>query len=77
MHSTDDSVRYLRGEQHHCATITNAIAQDILRLWQARRKEWGIQSALARQFGVSPLVVHTIIHGKAWRLATRQPEEHA
>jgi len=73
MHPNDESVRYVRGEQHHHATITNAVAQDILRLWQARRKEYGIQTALARQFQVSHGVVHNIIHGKSWRVATRQP----
>ena len=70
MYPHDDSVRYVRGEQHPQATITNAIAQDILRLWQTRQKEWGIQTALARQFQVSPRIVHAIIHGKAWRSVT-------
>jgi len=73
VHPDDDSVRHRRGEQHHQATITNAIAQDILRCWQARRKEWGIQSALARQFHVSPGIVHAIVHGKAWRSVTHAP----
>jgi hypothetical protein len=75
MYRNDDSVRYRRGEQHHQATLTTAIAQDIRRCWQARRKEWGIQTALARQFHVSTGIVHAIIHGKTWRVATHTPEE--
>jgi len=77
MHPTDDSVRYRRGEQHHCATITAAIAQDIRRCWQARRNEYGIQTALARQFHVSPYTVHALIHGKTWRSITHEPDEHS
>jgi hypothetical protein len=76
MYPNDESVRYRRGEQHPHARITNAIAQDIVRCWQVRRNEWGIQTALARQFHVSPGTVHAIVHGKTWRVATHNPEDH-
>jgi hypothetical protein len=70
MHPDDDSVAYRRGEAHHSATITADVARAILHCWQARRTEYGIQTALARQFQVSPGLVHAIIHGKTWRVAT-------
>jgi hypothetical protein len=77
MYPDDDGVRHPRGERHHKAKITNADARRILSCWQARRDEWGIQTALARQFHVSPGTVHSIIHGKTWRVATRGHAPHA
>lgn len=72
MYPNDDYAHYRRGEAHPSATLRNAQARALYQAWQARRHEYGIQSALAREFGVSQTTVHSIVHRRSWRTATQE-----
>jgi hypothetical protein len=74
MYQDDATTKHRRGEDHPGATLTNADARAIYQAWQQRRREYGIQTRLARTYGVSQTTVHSIVHRRSWRAATQEED---
>ena len=51
------------GTRHHSAKLTDEIVRAILRAWSKGNVN---QRALCRQYNISPPVMNTIVHRKAW-----------
>jgi len=47
-------------------SLTDADAEEIRRRYDEAKKKWGLQSQLAREFGVTPQCIHLIVHRKHW-----------
>ena len=52
------------GEDNNNARLTNADVKAIRERWKAARKRWGLQTALAREFGVSQMTISLIVRSK-------------
>jgi hypothetical protein len=52
------------GEDNHNAKLTDAQVEDIRDRWASAEKRWGLQTALAREFGVSSTTVSLIVRGR-------------
>jgi hypothetical protein len=71
MYPNDETVHYTRGERHPRARLSDADAQQILTRWFEGGGAHGLQAALAKEWHVTPLVIHTVVRRKAWRTATQ------
>lgn len=47
--------------------ITPDQVEDIRQRWTAAERKWGLQTALAKEFGVTSGCIHLIVHGKNHR----------
>lgn len=52
------------GEENSNARLTDADVRTIREKWKAARKRWGLQTALAREFGVSQMTISLIVRSK-------------
>ena len=55
------------GEQNHNARLTDDQVREILHRWHNAENRWGLQTALATQFGVSPSTISLIVRRKLRR----------
>jgi hypothetical protein len=55
-----------RGEDNGNARLTNEHVCEIRKRRAAARKTWGLQTALANEYGVSPSCIRLIVRGELW-----------
>jgi hypothetical protein len=54
------------GEENSNARLTNEQVQEIRSRWAAAGRKWGLQSQMAREYGVSQATVNLIVHNRLW-----------
>jgi hypothetical protein len=54
-----------QGERNHNARLTNEQVNEIRKRWQHAEKRWGLQTALATEFGVSQTTISMIVRSKS------------
>ena len=59
------------GSESSCAKLTAEQAEDVLRLYVKGNREFGCRG-LAKKFGVHPMTINNIIHGKTYKNVTRE-----
>jgi hypothetical protein len=47
--------------------LSEGDVREIRRRYDEAKKKWGLQSQLAREFGVTPQCIHLIVHRAHWR----------
>jgi hypothetical protein len=52
------------GEANNNARLTDSDVQAIRERWKAAGKRWGLQTTLAREFGVSQMTISLIVRSK-------------
>jgi hypothetical protein len=53
------------GEQNHNARLTDEQVQEIRNRWLNAEKRWGLQTALADEFGVSQTTISMIVRSRS------------
>jgi hypothetical protein len=54
------------GEANSNARLTNEQVREIRKRWAAAERNWGLQSQMARDYGVSQATIGSIVHNRSW-----------
>lgn len=54
-----------QGEENHNARLRDAQVQEIRKRWQKAENKWGLQTSLAKEFGVSQMTISVIVRSKS------------